>query len=368
MFNISKKFKLMIAGGLLALTAFAAGLTMSVAFNAKASTPAVVETVASTSNTASDWAAPAAAPAAMGDDGEDFGFGSDFGAMAMQFMGNFASPTDFFSQGISKSLSAMPQTGGKISKIDGDKLTVAPGDRIINVTAQTAFGDANGTLNKSDLKVNDLVFALGKVENGGLTARWVLRLPAPPDVKRGTVTSVTAASKQFKFTVGKEEYTATLADNAEISKNGAKVAIDALAKDDQVIVTGKADNTAKTIQAQRVIAGKMPATRGNAGLVRGAIKSIDANANSLVVTEKVSGKDTDITVKVDANTKYVGQNLKALGDLKVGDQVFVTGQKESDTVVKATSIGTAPDGKGGPKQGNGSNGAGPRGGNPFFRN
>jgi hypothetical protein len=368
MSNVSQRVKLLVAGTLLALTALAAGLTMSVVFSAQAQE-------ASVNGKVSEWASlPAQANADNGDDDIEFNINfADLPDMD-QMLANMPDITEFMANGPVTLQVAGPLGGadapegqGVITKIDGNKLTLN-NRRTVNVNDQTKYGDAKGDLKLSDFKVDDRVFVVGTVESDkSLTARWVLRLSVLPAVEAGKITSVTAGSNQFKFTVGKnnDEWTATVTSSTQINKNGKTAAIADLAKDDNVVVVGKADKNAKTIEAQRVEVrparpanGNPPGRPNNA--TGGKVKSVDVNGNSLVVTTKVNGNDTDVKVTVDSNTRFAGNNLKSLGDLKADDQVFVAGDKQSDGSIKATVISRAPAGRG--PAGGGFQFGGPQGG------
>ncbi len=345
--------KLLIAGSLLALTAMAAGLTMSVVFNATASTPAK-ETAAQVSAPTNSSVQSAVAL----DDPEDFNF--DFDTMDFMMGAQPGMNMQMGAQSGTNMQMAMPmvpfgpggngpETQGIVSKLDGDKILINKDSRTINTNASTKFGDANGDLTKADIKVGDRIMAIGKVETDkSLTARWVLKLAAIPNVEGGKVTSVAAGSFKFTRARGNEEWTATVNAQTEITKDGAKITLDKLAKDDNVIITGKADSTAKTIEATRVVAGNQKRPNVNANILSGTVKSIASDSTSLVVTQKdKDGKETDTTVNVDANTKYVG-GLTKLSDLKATDRVFVAGEKQTDGSVKATAVSKMPVRPGGP--------------------
>lgn len=351
MSNISRKMRLIIAGTLLALTAMAIGLTMSVAFNAQASVPAATTPNAPVAQTSS----------------EDFTLNSpeDLMQFAPAFMAQAPGFTGAMMAGPLGAANG-PEAQGVITKIDGATLTLNNGRRNVVTSPTTKFGDANGEIKITDLKVNDRIFALGKVDGTNLAANWVLKLSELPAVQRGKITSVDAAANQFKFTVGKDEWTATVTASTVISKSGKTATLTELAKDDQVVVSGKADRTAKTIEAVRVVdgllartnpGGKGVAPRGNA--LQGTVKSADAAANTLVVTQKVNSVDTDVTVKTTSTTKFVG--LNGLGDLKAGDVVSVVGAKQTDNTVLATIVSKGQ--VAGPKPGaKGNGGAMPNGG------
>jgi len=343
-----RKMKLVIAGVLLALTALVSGLTMSVALNANAGNTATANTLL---------------PAATFSDVTDVTtmMMDDTGTWPDQMM-TMDMPEDFMSGPLPAI--GTPAVQGSISTITGTKILLNKDSRTVNTNAQTKYGDASGDLTFGDLKVADRIFALGTVESDkSLTARWVLRLPALPSVERGSISSVDAANSQFKFKVGNNEWTATVSSSTVITKDGKTAALTDLAANDKVTVAGKADTTAKTIAAQRVVVGKVAAPRAN--VLRGTVKSVDATANTLVVTTKAQNNSTDVTVKVDGNTKYLGQNIKSLTDLKVGDTVGVAGQKQSDNSVLAAVITKLP-ANGNGNGGRGNNGAGPRGqGFPF---
>jgi hypothetical protein len=261
-----------------------------------------------------------------------------------------------------------PEVQGIISATTSTTITLN-NKRVINVNAQTSYGDANGTLNLPDLKAGDRIFALGKVETDkSLTARWVLRLPALPSVLSGAISSVDTANNTFKFKVGKDntEWTVTVTSSTKITKNGSDIKLSDLTAGDRVAVVGKADKNAKAVEATNVSTGRPPMPNpGN--VVHGKIKSIDTSKNSLVVT--VTGPNntqTDQTVTVDSNTKFVGNNIKSLADLKVGDEVSAFGAKQSDGSLKAQFVGNGPmPGPGRPGSPRGGKGmpGGPRGGN-----
>lgn len=363
MFKASNRIRLVVAGLLLALTAFAIGITMSVAFSANASAPTSTASKVEANTTGLDnWAGAPAQNLDMPPSPSDMEDMADMMGDPANFMLDFAAmPEQFFSQTVTgtRSMGNSPTVAGTVSKLDGDKILLNKDRVTVNTNAQTVYGDANGTLNKGDIKVNDRLIALGKNENSAYTARWVLRLPALPDIKRGTVSSVTAGSNQFKLKVGTDEFTVTTTANTEISKNGNKAALTDLAANDNAIVSGKLDSAAKTIEAQRVVVGhpqKPQMPKMGAGN-RGTVKSVDAANNTLVITAKVNNADTDVTVKVDSATKFAGNNLKSLSDLKAGENVVIVGEKQSDNSIKATAIARMPNGNGGPR-GNGFGGPG----------
>jgi hypothetical protein len=346
---------------------------MSVVFNAQANAPA--SSNAASTGGGTDWAiANSAENQAAANQGDEEGFDFNFDMpddMAMGFPPAIAGAVQNFVQAVGPGNGSEAQ--GIVGKIDGDKITLDRSNRVINVNASTKYGDANGDLTKADIKVGDRIMVLGKVETDkSLTARWVLKLEALPSLEAGQITSVNAAGNQFKFKVGSNEWTATVTANTTINKNGQKAALSDLAANDNVRVVGKADKTAKTIEATRVDVGQL--NRGGPGKgpmmgrgLGGTVKSVDAANNSLVVTQKVNGTDTDVTVKVDSTTKYGGQNVKGLSDFKAGDQVFVVGEKQSDNSVKAAVVSKAPANMRGPNgQGGfpfgGPGGRGPRGG------
>jgi len=76
------------------------------------------------------------------------------------------------------------------------------------------------------------------------------------------------------------------------------------------------------------------------------------------------GGDT-VTVKISGTTQFRKEGEAAkLGDLKVGDIVFVRGEENPDHTWTAEVIGTRPGGGGGPQGGRGGPGGGPGGMRP----
>ncbi len=365
--RIPRKFRWAIAGFLLAFTAFAAGLTMSVVLNANAGNPGSAGVVASQPEAPSPTSTPEvkSGSSSESDNGRDYGNGfmqvisqfldsngsssqSILAKLSNLFQGNGSDLQNFVQSFAGKlGLDSGPVTGGEISKIEGGKLTLKSG-RVVTTTADTTFGDANATLNLSHFKVGDLVFVLGKAETDkSLTARWVLRLPPLPGLQHGPITSINAGSNQLKFTSGKDEWTATLNDRTEITKNGKKVTLADLAVKDEISVLGQIDKTAKTVAASRVVVGSINLRRPGGTVPSGStVKSIDVAGNSLVVTTSENGTDKDVTVKVDKNTRFAGKDLKMLSDLKAGDKIFVLGDKQSDGSLHAKLISQTPFGPG----------------------
>ncbi len=158
---------------LLAVTAFAAGLTISVALNVSASNSSSAGAEAPLSSNAPDFA-PASAPAvAPGDEQGDGYFqllrqflGSDgrVGPMLANltgFLQNNVQGMQEFARGLASKagLGNGPMGGGEVSKIEGNKLTLKSG-RVVSTTNITAFGDANGNLALSDLKVGDNYYTI----------------------------------------------------------------------------------------------------------------------------------------------------------------------------------------------------------------
>ncbi|HEX2915429.1 MAG TPA: DUF5666 domain-containing protein [Chloroflexia bacterium] len=243
---------------------------------------------------------------------------------------------------------------GAITKLENNNARITLGNnRVVNVNNSTTLGDANGTINASDLKVGDRVMALGKVETDkSLTARWLLKLAALPSLLNGQITSIDAANNTLKVKGGKEnvEWTVTVSSTTTIKRNGSDAKLSDFKVNDNVSAVGKADTTAHTLAATALSNRPAPGNRPNPGnFVRGTVKSVDAANNNFVVTENVNGTSTDQKVVVNGSTHYAGTNLKALTDLKAGDTVSVMGQKQSDGSVLATSVasGQFERGKGG---------------------
>ncbi len=323
-----KRTSLIVVVALLGLTAFAGGLMIS----SWATTVDASATKAKTSQSASQAEAIVAedqATLAEDDMAQAMTFAETEVASALP--GVAAAP--FGPAGDS------PDVQGVITKVEnnGAKLTIN-GRRVVNLNDQTVVGDANGTLKKEDLKQDDRVVALGKVETDkSLTARWVLRQPALPTVVGGAVSSIDTATNTFKIKVGRDntEWTVSAA-SAKFTKDGKDAKFSDLATGDRVNVVGKADKTAKKIEATSVNWGR-PALPNRDNVVRGKIKSL--GTNSFVVTEKVGTTETDRTVTVDANTKYFGKGVTSFADLKVGDEVGAIGDKQADGSLKATNVG-----------------------------
>lgn len=230
---------------------------------------------------------------------------------------------------------------GEITKIEnnGTKLTIFD-NFIINLNDQTAIGDAKGTLKASDLKVGDRVMALGKPEKDkSLTARWLLKLADLPVVQFGKISSIDAAANSFKFTAEPDsiEWTATVNSDTKLNNAGKEVKLGDLKAGDQVVVVGKADKAAHKIEANSVQAGMPMPVAGVAKavgpLVSDKVKSVDTAGKSFTL-------ENGQKVVVDDKTQFGGKDLKALSDLKVGDQVVVTGEKQSDGSLLARTIST----------------------------
>jgi len=67
---------------------------------------------------------------------------------------------------------------------------------------------------------------------------------------------------------------------------------------------------------------------------RGKIKSITADKNELVVTDK-DGKDFDLSMNKDAKITLADKDVK-IADLKVGDAVTVTYEKKDGKLMVST--------------------------------
>ncbi len=358
---MTKRIKLILAGLLLTVTAFAVGLTLS-------SWSSAVE--ASKGSASSSPAQAQAQPDAAQADAiaqADAAYSEAFGQADVQAQttptapatpssgpGGKAGPGPAGRPGFGPGMMGKPgsndnspEAQGIITKVEnnGLKLTIN-NRRVVNLNDQTVIGDANGTLKAADLKQNDRITAVGKAETDqSLTARWVLRLPAPPSAERGTITALDATAKTIKFKTGDgSEWTATLTATAKIYKDKKEVAQTDLKVGDNVIAVGKANRDAKTIEAESVTAGLpippgAPKGRGNN---LGAVKSVDAAGNSFVVTQKDGTTDKDVKVVVDSNTRFAGTDLKALSDLKAGDNVVIIGEKQSDGSIKARAVTRGP--------------------------
>ncbi|MBN9389225.1 MAG: hypothetical protein J0I20_14450 [Chloroflexi bacterium] len=228
---------------------------------------------------------------------------------------------------------------GDITKIDGNKITVNNGPTI-NLNDQTVIGDSKGTLKASDLKVGDRVFATGTPEQDkSLTARWLLKLAVLPTIQVGTLSSVDSAGNSFKFKAGPDntEWTAKLSSDTTLNKDGKEIKLSDIVTGDQVLVTGKADQAAHTIEATSVQSGlpKASLVATSASFIFSKVKSVDAANNTFTL-------DGDIKVSVDSTTQFNG-DYKSLADLKAGDEVTVSGDRQADGSIKAKTVGPKPE-------------------------
>jgi len=340
---MSKKIKLIVAGTLLTLTAMALGLTMSVVLNANANTgnqtaksAAPVANVGAVANDIQADVPPAA------DDQPGFGFGfsgnmDDMMRQAGQLADRFGFGqqfTQFVGQGRG------PEGQGSITKVEnsGAKLTVNKGE-IINVDASTVLGDSNGSITKESLQVGDRVVAVGKKEtDGSLTAKYVLKLPTLPKPLTGDLTSVDTGANSLKFKQNNADWTATLNSDGKVYKDGKEAKLSDLKTGDKVTVIGIADETAKSVKASQIVQGRPQL--GN--ITAGKVKSVDTAGNSFVLTQTdpATKNTTEVKVTVDANTKFIGKDIKALADLKADAGVVVRGDKQTDGSIKATEVGS----------------------------
>jgi hypothetical protein len=356
------KLKFLVITGLLAATALCAGLVVSswTSQTTVAQTPATTTLDLAASASAPDAVAaiqPAVAPAlenmlALGFDNTEFA-NFDINTLANELSAQFGVP-NIIGMAAGKGFGGLgdgPEAQGTITAVEngGAKLTLN-NRRVVNLNDQTVTGDANGTINRSDLKVGDRISAVGKVETDkSLTARWVLRLPPLPTVLNGVVSAVDANANTLKIKVGRDnaEWTVNVSASTTISKTGAAIKLGDLTAGDGVIVVGTADQTAKTIAATSIVSGRPqmggrgnPISRDN--FANGAVKSIDAANNRFVISYTVGTTVTERTITVDANTKYVGNGLTKLADLKVGDGVTAYGDKQADNSLKATTVARTP--------------------------
>lgn len=231
--------------------------------------------------------------------------------------------------------------------------TLALRDRqLINLDTQTTVGDAKGTINAAGLKAGDYIFALGQFQaDNSLLARWVLRLPPLPQVQRGQVTLVDAATNSFQFKSGSETWTANLISTTKIFKNRQPATFSQIQVNDDVAVTGSVDVNGHTIQASFVEDG---AFLHPDNAVNGIINTIDSTNNSFTITPTVHlpmmplapgsqpSPQNQVKVAVDTNTKFLGANSNGLSSLKPGDHVIVIGERQSDGSIKAKSVTRVP--------------------------
>ncbi|NWJ44885.1 MAG: hypothetical protein HXX08_03315 [Chloroflexi bacterium] len=333
---MSRKVKLIVAGGLLTFTAMALGLILSVVFSV--STVNTRTTSPSNSNTAQQ-SAPSDQALQQTDaqslqqaNGEDFNYAAGLSDVMTQLgKGGGA--------GIIRQFANGPEAQGTISAIEpgGTKLTLNK-NKVVNLASDAVLADVNGTITKDSLKVGDRVVAVGKVESdNSLTAKALIRLPALPKVLVGDFVSSDASTLKIKN--NNVEWTATLGTNAKITKDGKDAKLTDLTNTQKVTVVGLADETAHTIVATSITQGR-PTIAALGDFTNGKIKSIDTAGNSFVVTriDPATRNSADATVKVDSNTKYLGNTIKGLSDLKVDDTVMVRGTKQTDGSYLATEV------------------------------
>ncbi len=350
------RIKLIVAGSLLALTALALGLTMSVVFNANAGTN---KAATAQNNVAQSNPAAQTKPDTGTNDDEDFGFSYDFDNEfvtqmfdKMQGMGvdvngvlaeisNFAGPMveKFGGKGV---LADGPETQGVITKVENNGAKITVNNRVVTLDGAT-LGDGSGSITKESLKVGDRVVAVGTVASDkSLTAKYLLRLTALPKAFLGDLISVDSGANSLKFKSKDVEWTATVNSDGKVYKDGTEVKLADLKVGDKVTVIGITDETAKTVKASQVSQGR-PVLPKLGNIAGGKVKSVDAANNTFTVsqTERGTGNTTEVKVTVDANTKYIGTDVKSLADLKVDDLVVVRGEKQTDGSVQATEVGKA---------------------------
>lgn len=348
-----KKLKLILVAVVLTITAFAGGLLVNAALNAPSNVSASSAQPAAAISKASNPALDSAA--SVPDDTSIAAMGDAMNAMGM----NQAMPDFSKAGGPYMAPAKGPETVGIISTTTatsgGYALTLKGTNRTITLNSSTSVGDSNGTLNAADLKAGDFIFALGQAQSdGSLVARWVLRLPAPPQARTGTVTSVNTAGNSFQFTSqDKITWTVNISTTTRIVKNGQASSLSNIAPNDKVFVLGSVDTNAHTIAATDVTDG-VPNHPVPGNATAGMVSSINTTANSFVITPTAThiargnqGQNQPIstapvTISVDSNTHFVGANLKSLSDLKTSDHVIVTGQKQSDGSIKATTVARVP--------------------------
>lgn len=99
---------------------------------------------------------------------------------------------------------------------------------------------------------------------------------------------------------------------------------------------------------------------GRAPFAMGAVTAVDAAAHTITVSSQF-GQQQPMVISVPDGVKINAQVAAKVSDLKVGDQVRVTGVPTAMTA-QTLSIGELPAGFGGGQRPGGQNGAGPRGG------
>lgn len=362
-----RKFRLVLIIALLSVTAFGGGLLVNAALNS----PAKVEAAN----------IPTTSQATNQDAGVDNNADTpDMNAEAAPDMNVMMTDDQSMFNPSAFGPMAGPEERGIISSTSNSGNTLMlRNKRVVNLNGQTSVGDANGTVSAASLKAGDYIFALGTVQSDkSLQARWVLRLPTPPQLKRGKVTTINPAGNLFQFKVGNDTWTANIISDTKISKAGKVATLRDIVVNDEVNVLGVVDETAHTIQARAVQDGRPipPSNPGN--FLNGTVSTIDVAGNSFVVTATMPGprqmpkkpndqssptaaaNGTPVKVTVDSSTRYVGQNLKSFSDLKAGDHVIVMGEKQSDGSIKAKTVSGLPTGdpRGANKNGGNSQGGG----------
>jgi hypothetical protein len=330
---MSRNLKLIVGGSLLAFTALALGLVMSVVFTANAGNQ---QTASTQTNTQSS------AVFSMTADEEDpevalfevEQIAPEFGQLRVEL--EKAGGIKGFGKGINAN---SPEAHGTITQVEngGAKLTINK-NRVVNLDANAVLSDANGAITKESLKVGDRVVAVGTLASDkSLTAKTLVRLPALQKALVGDLVSVDANASTLKFKRADKEWTATLNSDAKIYRDGSEVKLADLKTGEKVTVVGYTDDTALTVKASAVSQGRMPAVKIG-DMAAGKVKSVDASSIVLKVTDPRTQNTSEVKVTVDANTKYLGNNVTGLSDIKVDDQVVVRGEKQTDGSIKATQV------------------------------
>jgi hypothetical protein len=220
-------------------------------------------------------------------------------------------------------LTAIDATAGTIRITDRNGLSVT-----LKTTAATVIQRDGQTAALSGLKVNDMVLVV--YDRQTLVASRIVAASPPPTVLTGTITSLDATAGTIQVTTGHgTAITLTINSTSQLRLNGSATTVANLAVGQSVRVTYRpADKIALTVEA----------ATPRAGIVSGAITTLDLTAGTLQLTPLV-GTGQSLTLNAQTTYRLNGREV-ASSAVAVGQ--LATVQVGANNTAQIVAAQTAP--------------------------
>lgn len=250
--------------------------------------------------------------------------------------------------------------GLTVTKISGSTITATRPSGLtvtVKVTSSTTYARAEQPINLSDIKVGDVIHAIGtRNSDGSITATRVeIELPHYD----GVVQSISGSTINIKDSDG--SYVIHTSSSTIVVKAGQTVSLSDIVKGSEIIAEGsKNSDGSLNAEAIRIV---LPSVGGQIQSISGSTITVSDPRDSGVTKINVTSSTKYVTVTM--GTSGPTQTAAAFSDLKTGVHIRAEGTQNSDGSLTAATIyimPNAPAGFGGHMGGPGGHMSGDRDG------